>query len=215
MRAKYVTFGAILLMMGYVTVHNERFLIEPDHPAWNHYRTLGAWFYLHIVAGISALLLAPLQFSDRLRRRYAQVHRVIGRIYVAAVLVLAPIGAYMQYLDEAAGLSRTFTMAAVVNAVLLVTTTLIALLFAVRRRITQHRRWMVRSYAVTLVFFEVRVILGLTGWEALPPAVTEAVIWGCLAFSLLFADVVNNWHEIKVALAGKHVPATSRQVASV
>ena len=196
MRAKYVVFAVILLMMGYVANHNERFVVEPQNPAWEHYGTLGWWFVLHTLAGASALLLAPLQFSDRLRRRYPKVHRIVGRIYVAGAFILAPFGAYMQYLDEGVGLSRTFTVASTVDATLLMVTTGIAFAFALRGRIAQHRQWMTRSYAVALVFFEVRVILGITGWETLGPAVTEAVVWGCLACSLLLADLANHWQEI-------------------
>jgi hypothetical protein len=72
-------------------------------------------------------------------------------VYVIGALVLAPLGAYGQYLDEGSGGPREFTTLAVVDAVMLMTTTLVAYLFAIRRRITQHRQWMTRSYAVALV----------------------------------------------------------------
>ena len=39
-RAKYAVFAVIAVMTGYVLYHNERFLIEPDHPMWDHY---GRW----------------------------------------------------------------------------------------------------------------------------------------------------------------------------
>jgi len=32
LRPKYVIFALIALMMGYLLVHNERFLIEPGNP---------------------------------------------------------------------------------------------------------------------------------------------------------------------------------------
>ena len=44
-------------------------------------------------------------------------------------------------------------------------TTGIGLYFAINRMIPQHRQWMTRSYAVSLVFIQVRVILGVTGWD--------------------------------------------------
>jgi hypothetical protein len=62
-RPKYVVFAAIFLMMGYVMVHNERFLIEPDNPAWAHYSKYGWWLLTHGVTGAAAMFLAPLQFS--------------------------------------------------------------------------------------------------------------------------------------------------------
>ncbi|WP_395676388.1 DUF2306 domain-containing protein [Inquilinus sp.] len=203
-RAKTVVFTLILAMTAYVIVHNERFLIEPDHPVWQHYKSFQWWLLPHGVAGASALLLAPLQFSDRLRRRYAAVHRVVGRIYVAGVFVFAPLGAYIQWINEAAGASRSFTVAATVDAALVMVTTGIGLAFALKRMIPQHRQWMTRSYAVALVFFEGRLILGLTGLDQPPdPAVAEIVVWTCVALAVLVGDLANQWTELQ----GRRWPA--------
>jgi hypothetical protein len=48
------------------------------------------------------------------------------------------------------------------------TTTAVALLFAVRRRIALHRQWMTRSHAVALVFFEGRFVAGVLGLDTAP-----------------------------------------------
>jgi hypothetical protein len=87
------------------------------------------------VAGACALLLAPMQFSDWLRQRFTKMHRIVGRIYIAGVFVLAPLGAYIQYLEERLGVPRTFTIATAVDAILLISTTAIALFFILNRRI--------------------------------------------------------------------------------
>ena len=39
----------------------------------------------HISGGMVALLVGPWQFSSALRRRYLRIHRITGRIYLAAV----------------------------------------------------------------------------------------------------------------------------------
>ena len=44
--------------------------------------------------------------------------------------------------------------------------------------------WMIRSYAVALVFVEVRVIGGLTGWSP------ETTVWACVGLALLLGDLV-------------------------
>jgi len=195
LRPKYVLFALIAVMTGYVLVHNERFLVEPGHALWQHFAPVRWWLYPHAVAGTLAMIAAPLQFSERLRRRYVRLHRVSGRVYVAAIFVVAPLGAYVQYLQEATdSLPRSFTILAVTNGVLLLVPTVIAFVYALRRRITQHRQWMVRSFAVALVFFEGRFILGVTGWE-MNPALVEPVIWACLALSLLAADLLNQLQE--------------------
>lgn len=198
--AKYAIFSVIAIMLVYVLFHNERFVVQPDHPVWQHYEPFKWWLLPHAIAGAFVLLLAPLQFSDRLRRRFAGLHRVLGRLYVVGAFVLAPLGAYIQYLEERQGFPRSFTILGVIDAVMLFGTTLIALIFAIKRKIAQHRQWMIRSFAVALVFVEVRFILGVTGWETLGVEIVQAVIWSCLAMSLLFADIINHWMEIRAAV---------------
>ena len=91
---------------------------------------------------------------------------------------------------------RSFTMAAAPMLRMLVLTTAIALFFVLRGNIQQHRQWMTRSYAVALVFLEVRVISGLTGLDNNDKA-GEIIVWMCVIFAVPLADIVLNWREFK------------------
>ena len=51
-----------------------------------------------------------------------------------------------------------------------------------------------------LVFIAGRIVLGVTGWEALGVEIAQAVIWSCLALSVVLADVAIHWKEIRSAL---------------
>src|SRR5215475_4342362 len=197
MRAKYLVFAVIGLMMAYVLRHNEHFLIDPKDPVWQHYQPFKWKLLPHGLAGACALLLGPMQFSDRLRQRFAKFHRIAGRFYVAGVFIAAPLGFYIQYFEERMGEARSFSIAAAVDATLWMLTTGIAFAFILKGKVLQHRQWMTRSFAVALVFLEVRVILGITGWETLGPAVVETVVWVCLAFSILLADFALQWQELR------------------
>jgi hypothetical protein len=44
---------------------------------------------------------------------------------------------------------------------------------------------------------EVRVIGGVTGWENLGERAVETIVWGCLAFSILSADMVLQRQEFR------------------
>ena len=55
---------------------------------------------------------------------------------------------------------------------------------------------MTRSFAVALVFLEVRIILGLTGWEKLGIAASETVVWICVAFSVVVGDIALQIQEL-------------------
>ena len=208
--AKYVVFTAIALASTYVLYHNERFLVDSSHPAWQHYAPFKWWLLPHGIFGAIVLLFAPLQFSDRLRKRFTRAHRIMGRLYVVGAIGLAPLGAYIQYFQERFGAPRSFTILAIVDALMLMGATAFAFLFAVKRKIALHRQWATRSYAIALVFIAGRFVLGITGWEALGVEIVQAIIWGCLALSVVLADVSIHWKEIRSALT---VPVRSKAAA--
>jgi hypothetical protein len=196
-RTKHVVFAFIAAMAAYVIFHNERFLLDASHPVWHHYEPFQWWLLPHGLAGACALILAPMQFSERLRLRFTTLHRVTGGIYVTSALILAPLGVYIQFLDEAQGATRSFTVASTVDAILLMTTTAIGLIFALKGMFLQHRQWMTRSYAVSLTFLQIRFILGLTGLDQpFNWANTEVVVWTCVALSILIGDLANQWYDL-------------------
>jgi len=197
LRAKYLLFAGIGMMLVYVIPHDESFLVNPKDPLWRHYEPFKWWLLQHGIAGACALLAGPLQFSDRLRARFSRFHRVLGRIYVAGVFVAAPLGFYVQYFQERMGVPRSFSIAAGVDAALWIITTGIAMVFILRGKVQEHRQWMTRSFAVALVFLEVRVIGGVTGWEDLGAHADETIVWVCLAFSILSADLVLQCQQLR------------------
>jgi len=195
--AKYVVFSAIALASTYVLYHNERFLVDSSHPAWQHYGPFKWWLLPHGVFGAIVLLFAPLQFSERLRKRFTRAHRIMGRLYVAGAIGLAPLGAYIQYYQERTGAPRSFTILAIVDAAMLMGATTLAFVFAFKRKIALHRQWATRSYAIALVFIAGRFVMGITGWELLGIEIVQAIIWGCLALSVPLADIALNWKELR------------------
>ena len=197
LRPKYLLLGFIGLMLLYVLGHNERFLIDATDPEWPHIQTFKWWLLPHGLTGACALLLGPMQFSDRLRQRFTRLHRVVGRFYVAGTFLAAPLGFYVQHLQERMGATRSFSIAAAMQATTWMLTTAVALAFILKGNVQQHRQWMTRSFAVALVFLEVRVILGVTGWETRGPAAIETVVWVCNVLAILLADLVLQWQEFR------------------
>ena len=199
----------VVFMMGYVLYHNESFLVNRADPAWAHYQPFKWWLLPHGLAGACAIFLGPMQFSDRLRQKYLRLHKTIGWIYVVGALIVAPLGSYIQYFEERMGGPRSFTMAAASDAALLMLTTAIALFFVLRGNIQQHRQWMTRSYAVALVFLEVRVISGVFGFDNSAQA-GEIIVWMGVIFAVPLADIVLNWRDFTRAKITHHKAAAAK-----
>jgi hypothetical protein len=124
--------------------------------------------------------------------------------------VAAPLGFYLQYFQERMGDPRSFSIAGAVDAALWMITTGIAMVFILKGEVQEHRQWMTRSFAVALVFLEVRVIGGVTGWENLGTQESETIVWACLAFSILSADLVLQWQQLgpSSSVVRRHSPAS-------
>ena len=214
LRPKYLLFGFVGLMLVYVIPHDESFLVHPKDSLWQHYEPFKWWLLPHGIAGACALLLGPMQFSDRLRGRFRRLHRVVGRIYVAGVFVAAPLGFYIQYFEERMGDHRSFSIAAAVDAALWMITTGIAMVFILKGKVQEHRQWMTRSFAVAIVFLEVRVIGGVTGLDNLDTQATETIVWACLAFAIFSADLVLQWQQLgrSPSVVRRHSPASPERM---
>lgn len=213
LKTKHIVFAIIAAMGAYVLYHNESFLIDAAAPVWQHYEPFKWWLLPHGLAGACALLLAPMQFMEGLRRRHTTLHRTIGTIYVTGCFILAPLGLLIQYFDEAQGAARSFTIETMIQSSTLVITTGIGLYFALKRQFTYHRQWMIRSYAVALTFLEIRVILGVFGLDdPLDWHILETVVWSCVASSVLVGDIANQLYEAH--LARRRVSARLATVAA-
>ena len=64
------------------------------------------------------------------------------------------------------------------------------------RNVAQHREWMVRSYAVVLIFLEGRVLMAI---PAIGRGGMDSVVlvnWACLVISLVIAEFILRWRDL-------------------
>lgn len=120
---------------------------------------------LHVTGGVAALLIGPFQFLTAIRTRWPTVHRATGWLYVIACAVGAPAG-FMLALGTTAGPVAALGFA--IPALLWPIFTGLGLLAATERRFSDHREWMLRSYAITATAITLRLMLpgsALLGFE--------------------------------------------------
>lgn len=103
--------------------------------------------FLHALAGTLFGLLGPLQFVRALARRFGVLHRLSGRAFVLAGVVMALSGLGLLLRVESTATHWLDAARAIFGLALLATLAL-GLRAAMDRRIEAHRAWMIRAYAV-------------------------------------------------------------------
>jgi uncharacterized membrane protein len=201
---KHFLFLLIASMMLIVLVR-DRVLLDPHHPVWKHYEPFKWWLLPHGIAATLTLLLGPFQFSSRLRRRHRTLHRISGRFYVASVAIGVPLGIAIEAIKYRIGVAplRLLIGTTGFGSIFLITTG-IAFTLAVRGRIADHQRWMTRSFAVAMVFLEVRCadyIPWLGRLVDIPGEFLQARhisdLWLYVAVSLTVAELILRYGDAK------------------
>ena len=140
--------------------YSARYLLHPPlTPAEALGNPLGVpWLSIHVGGAVTALVLGSLQFIPALRRGRRPPHRWSGRIYVLGCLTGGAAGLILA-LGSTAGPIATAGFGSL--AVLWITMNLLGWRAAVKGRFAEHRRWMIRSWALTLAAVTLRLYLPL------------------------------------------------------
>lgn len=146
----------ILLWMGIVFItwtfmHGADHFLELTPQALGKYFSLRWVLILHITAGGGALILGPLQFWDKLRERNWKLHRIIGLLYLLAILA-SSICAVILACTTAYDVNWPYAFSLQVWVSVWISASGIAYWTAIKRQFKLHKEWMTRSYIVTLAF---------------------------------------------------------------
>ncbi|MFG2915881.1 DUF2306 domain-containing protein [Kitasatospora sp. NPDC048298] len=141
--------------------------------------------YLHIFGAITALAVGPWQFSRRLRERHPRLHRRTGATYLIACLVGA-IGALLLAPVAYGGAVTSAGFACL--AVAWLVTGGAGLRAVLDGRVADHRRWMIRSFALTFAAVTLRLmLLAATAAHLDFRTSYTAIAWLCWVPNLLLA----------------------------
>ena len=146
-----------------------------------------AFFYLHIIPGMLALMSGPFQFVPKLRNRYLNAHRNIGKVYVLSCLLSGIAGFVIAYFAMGGWIASLGFMSMAVTWLFF---TAKAWMTIRKKDVPLHQAWMIRSFSVTLAAVTLRIwipiFLGVFGMEFIESYVI--ISWLCWVPNIFVAN---------------------------
>ncbi|HEX7038341.1 MAG TPA: DUF2306 domain-containing protein [Pseudomonadales bacterium] len=163
------------------------------------------WYaYAHFLGSATALLVGGFQFSGLLRQRRPTLHRWTGRVYLGGVLVGGIGGLGLAMISH--GGPPTHVAFMLLSVIWLYSGA--QAYRAIRAgNVSEHRRWMIRNFALTFAAVTLRIQLGVfvgaLGWTFDEAYLTVA--WFSWVPNLLVAE----WWILRHATARRPTETTS------
>ena len=197
--AFFIVFGMLTL---FVTYMKNRQIFDPTSEIAQHFAPVKWYLLPHAFFGALAMLLGVFQFSNRLRARYLKIHRTLGYVYVVSVFIAGPLAVPMTM-----RFGPSLVAASSVQSFGWMLTTAIALYCVRHGNVTQHRRWMIRSYPFAMVFTVSRMIIPIPAVLRLGVAGIETVVWTVIALAAILPNIFLDWRAIAAHPVPKAVAA--------
>lgn len=181
----------ILILSLLIGLASYRYLIPGNYglaPAIlaNRFTHLGA-LTIHAGLAATALVLGPFQFMPGLRRARPRLHRRMGTAYVVCCLGGGLAGLVLAF-GATTGPIATAGFGLLAVAWLYATGR--AWRLALARRIDEHQRWMIRSFALTLAAVTLRLYLPLSSTLPVDPNdAYRAISFLCWVPNLIAAEL--------------------------
>jgi uncharacterized membrane protein len=126
--------------------------IKQDEIAMVYYKIA---FFIHVYTSMFALLAAFTQFSDYFLKKHPKIHRRAGYLYIITVVFLSgPSGLIMAYHANGGWSSQ---LAFCLLAILWIYFTAMAFIKIKNKDILAHKKYMYRSFALTLSAITLRL----------------------------------------------------------
>ena len=157
-------------------------------------------FYVHVITSCFSIIAGFTQFSKQIQRKNPALHRTMGKMYVVVVLLFSGPSGFIMALYANGGIvsQAAFT----ILSVLWMYCTFKAFDFARKRNFTEHEKFMIRSFALTLSAITLRA------WKyiivfAFRPAPMDAymiVAWLGWIPNLVIAEIyINRYIKKRIA----------------
>jgi len=184
-RVKWSFFALMGLCVLLVLWTDERFWLNPADPHWKRIEPVRYLLMLHGLAGLTALGAGAIQMSSRIRRLRPAFHRMLGKVYIGAVTISAPVAVYM---GTSTLEPRTIRVEQVFQGGFWLLSAWVAFACIRSGQMALHKAWMMRSYAFTLIFITSRVPDAFV--KSYSDQFLSDMLWGLVAIGLVAPELI-------------------------
>lgn len=154
------------------------------------------WYAAHVAVASPILIIAPLQFLPGLRARAPRLHRWLGRVFLGACLLAAPLGVWLGVTIDNPGSRVPLVLLGITWFIV----SGIAWQTARKGDFVNHRKFVIRSFALALAFVWIRVLslmsetlLGFIPDGGMRSATSE---WLAFVVPLLAVEIWLSWWPV-------------------
>ena len=160
-KISWILFVTLAIVIGlypgiYFLIPREFGLLSSKKPELLNSIFWNIGFYTHIISGGLALLVGWIQFSSKMRTRNILLHKQVGKFYLIAVFLSSIAGIYIGFYATGGIISP---LGFISLGIIWFYTTLMAYLHIRNKRIEQHQKMMIYSYAACFAAVTLRIWL--------------------------------------------------------
>ncbi len=161
--------------------------IKQDYIHLLHYRIA---FFIHVFSAIFVLLAGYTQFSNSIRIKFPQWHRRLGWLYVVVTLLFAGPSGFIIAIYANGGLSSQIAFCLL--AFLWMLFTAMALFKIIKKQVSSHKAWMIRSFALALSAITLRAwkYVLVAAFHPKPMDIYQIVAWLGWTLNLVIAELI-------------------------
>jgi len=121
------------------------------------------FFGLHVLLAAVITLGGPIQLMKKVRKRFPKFHRINGRIYIGAAVLISTAGLYLTWVRGTVGGLPGHIFVSI-NGLLILISAFYTIRKAIAGDLKSHRKWAIRLFLVMsgVWFFRVFLMLWLT-----------------------------------------------------
>lgn len=150
-RPLQILFWITIFLITYSFMRGADHFLELTPEALGKYFKLRWVLIAHITAGGGALILGPIQFWNQVRVYSKKIHRIMGLLYLLAILVSSFCAVILAF-TTSYEVNWPYAFSAQVWVSVWIISTAIAYKAAIAGKVMLHKEWMTRSYIVTVAF---------------------------------------------------------------